>query len=420
MTSLLLTTSAVALATGMVGGTAARAADWDVAVEGGFETFAAYAAPDVNGFVGEEYDGIDNKIDAEIAFAPSITLDNGLQIGASVSLEGVSDDSEQIDESYMFIEGTFGRILLGKTDSAGYLMHYGAPDVTFVNVNSGSMTAFIPFSGTVFGNLSNDAALIDTDEDDVPDTEGLLVGHDIFYGTLGSTYLENRAASGAQRLTYFTPRFAGFQLGLSYARDQLTDDQTQVNLDDSELHDIFDVGANYVNSFGALNVVVSGRWGIGFDDRDAVPGTDIGENPQVWATGLNLGYAGVTVGASYGEQNDAGIFDGRSWDAGIAYETGPWGVSFTYFNGENVNDEADADGDGAIGPGDALPAAGVDETLDQYLLGLSYILAEGVALNAFGAYVAFDEETGDAGGPNEATGDDVGGWVVGTGIKISF
>lgn len=108
-------------------------------------------------------------------------------------------------------------------------------------------------------------------------------------------------------------------------------------------------------------------------------------------------------------------------DAGIAYATGPWGISFTYFNGENVNDGADLDGDGATGgPGDGSAAGGVDEALDQYLLGVNYDLATGVALNAFGAYVDFDEEIGDAGGPNETTGDDVDGWVVGSGIKISF
>ncbi len=289
--------------------------------------------------------------------------------------------------------------------------------MTFVNVNSGSMTAFIPFSGTVLGNLPGGALLIDTDDDGAPDASGLQVADDVFRSTLGSTYLENRANSDAQRFTYFTPRFAGLQLGASYARDELEDDQTQLNIDGSPMHDIVDVGANYVNSFGALDIVVSGRWGIGFDDRAKAPGTDIGENPQVWAAGLNIGYAGVAVGGSFGEQNNAGVQDGRAWDAGIAYTTGPWGISFTYFNGENVDDEADADADGAV---DALAVGGVDEELDQYLLGVNYDLATGVALNAFGAYVAFDEEAGDAGGPNEATGDDVDGWVVGTGIKISF
>jgi Gram-negative porin len=223
---LLLTTSAMALAAG-----SAEAVEWEVVVGGYFESYAAYSSPDVAGLDGD-FDGVDQKSEAEIHFIPSITLDNGLQIGADVQLEA-SGDPDTIDESFLFVDGEFGRVLLGSADSAGYLMHYGAPDVTFLNVNSGSMTIFVPFSGTVSGTLENTGTVGD-----------LQVGDDVFYGTLGSTYLENRGTNDAQRLTYFTPRFAGLQLGVSYARDGLEDNQAQLNLEDEPLRDIVDVGAN--------------------------------------------------------------------------------------------------------------------------------------------------------------------------------
>ena len=86
---------------------------------------------------------------------------------------------------------------------------------------------------------------------------------------------------------------------------------------------------------------------------------------------------------------------------GVSYETGPWGFSVTYFNGENVDDEN----------------PGTDEELDQFLVGIAYKLAKGVTLNAFGAYVEFDEDVSDGGG---GSGDDVDAFVIGTGIKISF
>ncbi len=109
------------------------------------------------GIVSDDYDGIDSKQDSEIHFLPSITLDNGLKIGANVQLEGFQG-GDQIDESFLFIDGSFGRVLLGSENSAGYLMHYGAPDVTFLNVNSGSLTAFVPFSGSVVGQRIGTAA----------------------------------------------------------------------------------------------------------------------------------------------------------------------------------------------------------------------------------------------------------------------
>lgn len=396
MKKALLGTSAIALASAFA--TSAHAVDWEVKVGGYMEQYAAYAAPDVDGITGDKFSGVDSKMDAEIFFLPSITLDNGLKIGANVQLEG-NTDGDQIDESYLFIDGSFGRVLLGSENSAGYLMHYGAPDVTFVNVNSGSLGNWIPFSGTVTGVRADNGSV-----------DSLGVGNNIFRGTLGSTYLENGANNDAQRFTYFTPRFAGFQLGASYARDPRQDDQQQLNLDVQEagLHNIFDVGANYVNSFGGFDLAVSGRWGIATNDDDDLSDT-FSDNPQVWAAGLNVGYMGFTVGGSFGEQNNFGNLDGTAWDAGVAYETGPWGISFTYFRGKNVDNENFVPG-----------VLSADEKLQQYLLGLSYTLAKGVAVNAFGAYVDFNEELGDAGGPNELTGDDVDGWVVGTGIKISF
>jgi predicted porin len=432
MKKVLLGTSAIALASAFA--TSAQAVDWEVKVGGYMEQFAAWSSPDVDGLVSDDYDGIDSKQDSEVHFLPSITLDNGLKIGANIQLEGFTDGADQIDESFLFIDGSFGRVLLGSENSAGYLMHYAAPDVSFLNVNSGSMTAFVPFSGSVVGETADFGI------------QNLTVGADVFRGTLGATYVENGRNNDAQRFTYFTPRFAGFQFGLSYARDPNQDNNAQQNLavENANLNNITDFGANYVNSFGAFDVALSGRYGIAFlasdfnDDDDVIDFPDIGDlddNPTVWSAGLNLGYAGFTIGGSFAEQNNTSCFnnsdnplsgfgtnsalcmDGTAWDAGIAYETGPWGFSFTYFKGENVDNEAQLNG-----------FAGADETLKQYLLAMNYDLAKGVAVGAYGAYVDFDEEVGDVIGIDAAGndvfvnpgGDDVDGWVVGTGIKISF
>ncbi len=403
----------------MVGGfasTSANAAEWDVKVGGYFESYVAYASTNVGGFVGDDFDGVDIKQDAEIHFKPSITLDNGLKIGVDIQLEG-NTNGDQIDESFLFIKGSFGEVLLGDENSAGYKMTYAAPDVTFLNINSPSTTAFIPFSGQNLNALTNGATPLDltvplgtgtvAGTDGVGETAGLNAGNDVFRGTLGTTFLENGRNNDAARITYFTPRFAGFQLGVSYARDGSDDSNAQQNLNGNTLNNIFDVGANYVNSFGGFDIAVSGRWGIASNDA---PGAN---DPEVWGAGANLGYAGITIGGSFAEQNNAGNQDGTAWDAGISYETGPWGFSFTYFKGENVNNENAA----------TLNAAGQsanDEERQAFLIGASYKLAKGVQLSAFGAYEDFDEEAGDAGGPNVTTGDDVDGFVIGTGIKVSF
>lgn len=390
MKKVLLGTSAIALASAFT--TQAGAAEWDVRVGGYMEQFLAYASSDQDNLPDNtNYDGVDSKMDAEIHFRPVITLDNGIRIGARIELEG-NTSGDQIDESYLFVSGSFGEVNLGSENSAGYKMTYAAPDVTFLNVNSGSTTAFVPFSGTV--NSTNPTTGV---------TTTLRTGADVFRGTLGSTFIENGRNNDANRFTYYTPRFAGFQLGASYARDPNQDSNAQVNIEGQALANIVDFGANYVNSFGDFDVAVSGRYGIAFGGGNT--GQD---DPTVFGGGLNLGYAGVTIGGSWAEQNNSvgGIQDGTAWDAGISYETGPWGFSFTYFNGENVDNESIFNG----------AANGIDENLDQYLLGATYALAKGVKLGAYGAYIDFSEDTGDAGG----AGDDVDGFIIGTGIKISF
>jgi predicted porin len=377
MKKVLLGTSAIALASAFA--TTAGAADWDVRVGGYMEQHVAFASSNLDNTTGDDFSGIDSKQDSEIHFRPTITLDNGLKIGAVIELEGFQN-GDQIDESYMFIKGSFGEVLLGSENSAGYKMTYAAPDVSFIGVNSSSFGSFVPYSGNQGGQNR---------------------GSDFFRATLGSTFLENDANNDAQRITYFTPRFAGFQVGVSYARDANQDSNAQINCNDTTCN-YFDIGANYLNSFGGFDLGISGRWGIGVND---VAGA---QNPQVWGAGISLGFAGVTLGGSFAEQNNSsnGLRDGISYDAGVSYETGPWGFSFVYLHGENVDNESATNG----------AALGNDEETDFFLLAARYKLAKGVAVGAFGGYAQLDEDTGDAGG----AGDDVDGFVIGTGIKINF
>ncbi|MHA1528168.1 MAG: porin [Alphaproteobacteria bacterium] len=397
MKKVLLSTTAMAMAGAIA--MPASAAEWDVRVGGFMEQYVAYADSDAN-FSGD-FDGIDSKQDAEIFFLPSITLDNGLKIGANIQLEALTNSSDQIDEAFMFIKGSFGEVLLGSENSAGYKMTYGAPDVSFINLNSGSTTLFIPWSGGGAGD-------------------------DLFRRTLNTTFLENSGNNDAQRFTYFSPRFSGFQVGASYARDGNQDSNSQLDGDEG-LRDIFDIGANYVRSFGDIDLAVSGRWGTA-DDH-------VGSNATVWSGGLNLGFGGFTVGGSYAEQNkNEHVFrDGKAYDLGVSYETGPWGFSFTYFHGENqgnpdaaavakhvglvlVDEDCEEDCEMDIAIIDAVPAANEigDEEVDQFLIAISYDLAKGVNLGGYGVYVDFDDAKG-------GTADhSVDGFIIGTGVKIKF
>jgi hypothetical protein len=197
------------------------------------------------------------------------------------------------------------------------------------------------------------------------------------------------------RINYFTPRFAGLQIGVGYApklnaAQQTTfinsgptgvagicgyNNATNINncpTADFAWQDLFDVGANYLNKFGDFTVALYGAFAYasfvpGFTNTTAVgnlanPANMItGANLTAWkqwVVGAQFGYAGFTVGGAFGYDNNglgANYYTGvdndtRFGTAGIMYETGPWQMSFmwAYFWNTNGNGSASVT---AIAPG---------------------------------------------------------------------
>lgn len=325
-------------------------------LEGFMEQFFGYGSSDI-----DDRDHFDQKSDTEVIFTGKTTLDNGLEFGVNIQLEG-NTASDTIDESFAFIEGDFGRILLGSENSAGYLMSKTAPNVG-IEINSGDQGDWVP--------VESDANLAAR-------------------GPLGATTLENAAVNDANRVTYFTPRFSGFQGGISYTPDDGEDDNTQPN-ENAEFHDGIDLGVNLDDSFGGFDVKAFGRYGMASNDA---PG---GDDPEVFGAGIKLGYAGVEVGGSYAQQEEGGENEGRAWDLGASYTTGPWAVSLTYFYGE-------AEGSAASG----------DEELQTLEGAVRYALGPGISVIGSVGYNDFDDdETGTADDSND------GYWIV-TGITLEF
>ena len=79
----------------------------------------------------EDFDGVDVSTNTEIFFLPKIVLDNGIQIGANIQLEGETS-GDQIDESYVQIKGSFGEVNIGSENSAG--SRFAAPMPIWISV----------------------------------------------------------------------------------------------------------------------------------------------------------------------------------------------------------------------------------------------------------------------------------------------
>jgi len=172
------------------------------------------------------------------------------------------------------------------------------------------------------------------------------------------------------RINYYTPRFAGLQIGVGYApKINLNssasggqglgagpganaggvcgfNDATTANgcpTNDYSWQDALAIGANYLNKFGDFSVAAYAAYSY----MNFVPGYQQLATAANQATGANLGswkqmvfggqvsYAGFTLGGSYGWDNNglgANYYTGvdndtRSFRAALMYETGPWQLS---------------------------------------------------------------------------------------------
>ncbi|MZR29807.1 porin [Sneathiella litorea] len=281
--------------------------------------------------------------EGEIFFTGSTTLDNGLKVGVNVQLEAYQA-TDQIDETYIFIEGSFGRVLLGSEDSAAYLMHYTSPSP--VPMYSADSANIYP---TGQGNTTRPNLFSDTD-----------------------------------KVTYFSPRFAGFQLGASYVPDGTSESgqhsQYAAPQYKSGNDRGYSVAANYVNKFGMFDLAVS----AGYQSVDV---NGASEDYSEYAFGASVGIAGFTVGGGYGVDKDiAGVKDDdrKAWSAGVTYGMGPWSVGVQY---SKTTDE---------------PAAGGDSDATTWIVGGQYTLGPGIT--AFGG-VQFDDNDLAASTANRMAGD---------------
>ena len=328
--------------------------------------------------------------DGEVHFKGSTTLDNGITFGVQIELEAFTS-GDQIDENYAFIEGSFGRFVIGGENTAAYMMQYGAPFVG-APINSGWITSFVPPPQAVTTGTSTLTTTGAGTIKVVTTSTGLAVTTGFRTPAL-STYVD--LTNDDHTIDYFTPRFSGFQLGVSYTPANTINGEGKnfpVQADEnSELHDGFSVGANFVDSFGDFDVAVA----AGYRRAEAVDGSGM-EDPEMWSGGVNLGYAGFTVGGSYAYEDSDRTTHGQAYDAGISYTTGPWGVSGTYFHSE-VEGAANVGG---------------DDDLDAIVGAVSYAVGPGIKASFSVMWADWDGEN-----PDSADSDGIGGIV---GMRMGF
>lgn len=252
--------------------------------------------------------------DSEIKINARNSADNGLEYGVGIELNAGAGDTSAADEAFAFVDSeAWGRVEMGDQDDAFSRIHIAAHDVLVGRAGAdGDPADFLSF-GTGDGISSPG---VDSTSDDT-------------------------------KLTYFTPRVAGFQLGGSLTPDsgQVSGGSATADSDsDGNFEKIFAIAANYKGAFDDISITVS--LGGEFGDSETATGAATEGDIETIAVGVNVMFAGFGLGASYVDFAEKGISQatralggdaGGYYALGASYQTGPWGVSLGWFESSLTN-----------------------------------------------------------------------------------
>ena len=336
----LLATTALVAAASMVGGVAhAETMKPHMTVGGFFNHSTHFADQDTQG---GNRGGVSSRNNIEVFVKMGGELENGLKVGGRIELEGTGGGpAVRPDESWLDISGAWGMVQVGYTQSARYKQTFSvqAPSAAY-GVSSGHSHFWFDDGGTALGNNR-------------------------FLRTLGSVNTD--IAENHPTISYYTPRFNGFQLTGSYryrANDESAGQYGRTANEDSDYSNILDGSIHYAGELGGLSYgVMLGAAGGSAPTMGGMCGSD---DYQTMNAGAKVSTQGFTVGAQIADTDDEHrCASGTAYHVGAMYGQGPWAISITGLNGDV--EETAAEG---------------DATYTAWSLGFGYTLGPGLKLVA--------------------------------------
>jgi predicted porin len=286
--------------------------------------------------VNELHFNIAGKTDAGLGYGAEIDLQADIDGAGSTSTPGSTGSGSVARRTYGWLQGdNWGHLEFGSNDGVARTLKVDASSIARATGGiDGDWTYFADVNGTKNPALSNGPAGTFTGAitNNFITAPRLPVEHGAASG------FANDAFSNDTKITYYTPRFSGFQLGVSYAPDLANRGQATSRVDTSaggSTGDIWEGGINYENQFDNVGVAVAATGETGSTKQTGVSTiNDLG----AWNVGAKLSYMGFSLAGSYGDWRDSLDISGTKadyWTVGGAYETGPFGASVTYLSSED-------------------------------------------------------------------------------------
>lgn len=233
----------------------------------------------------------------------------------------------------------------------------------------------------------------------------VLPHNSVFYNDptpIEVTVTTTGAAAERERVVYYSPSLGGLKFGLAFTPDDCgeggcTELRETASAEDTRA-DTLEMALAYDAEFSQVGVsLFAGLAKSRLEQRDQDPRLLDG---QQWDVGAELSYSGFSIGAGYG-RDSRGIDlapERRDWNLGLAYETGPWGVSLGFARTYLMDEEG-------------LP----EDRIDQAEFAFAYDVGRGVVLGGALQWWDFDRY-GEAEGVAE--GDDSISLMFGSKLKF--
>ncbi len=315
----------------------------------------------------------DVMTESQIAFTGATTLDNGIKVGVTAELNASTfEDQEWLGDVFATVDTKYGRAIVGATDNVAVMQHVSAPDAGVLGVEK---TKFVYWGVTP--NTDLDATYADLD-------------------------------GNAQKISYITPKMAGFSFGLSwvpgaefatpwgYGNGALDQSVVRTN---ANFRSAYVLSGAYEGKFKNVEVNAS----VAYANYDAIGDGHV----QDYNGGVSVGMAGFTVGGAYRNVDSGvtGMDDDIAYDFGVGYENGPYAVSASYFVSKDGKDKTVA----PVVKGDKF---------EMYQVSGKYKLGAGVDAFATFAYMDTNMKKDSA---VVLSGDtDKDAWTIVTGLALTF
>ncbi len=262
------------------------------------------------------------RSDNEISLKVDGKSDAGIGYGGEIVLE--ADTTEDSDSqgtnaarTSIYLDGNWGRVVMGSTTGVTTMK----VDASTIARATGGVDGDWTYFTTPVASLSYIA------------TPDLVLD----YGGVNNAF-GNESKENLNKISYYSPKFSGFQAGVTYIPDSENRGQGASGLDftktSGQADNIWQGALTYEGKFDQVGVALAATGERGTADLNGV------EDLRTWNVGAKLTYMGFALAGSYGDWSDSlrtlngGLDNSHYWTVGGSYEMGPYGVSVTYLDSQ--------------------------------------------------------------------------------------